>query len=74
MITPQERVGGFSKKFEGLIMNKRKPIAPCKECQERTLGCHSSCGAYSVFRANLDNRNKAIRESKLRGKADIYAT
>ena len=35
-------------------------IAPCKDCQERTVGCHSSCDKYLAFRAERDALNAAL--------------
>ena len=30
--------------------------APCKQCPDRVVGCHSSCAAYLAFRAMMDDR------------------
>lgn len=35
--------------------------APCKDCQNRQLGCHGSCQAYLDY----DSRNKQINVKKL---------
>ena len=31
-----------------------KPKAPCKGCEERALGCHSTCERYKEFRAQQE--------------------
>lgn len=35
-----------------------RPKAPCKDCPDRTIGCHSSCEVYGSFREELDEYNK----------------
>lgn len=30
-------------------------IAPCKDCKDRKLGCHSTCQKYNDFRQAKDN-------------------
>jgi hypothetical protein len=35
-------------------------IAPCKDCPDRKVGCHSSCDKYKSFQAY----NKELKESK----------
>ena len=34
--------------------------APCKNCEKRTLGCHSSCKDYMEYKAEVE-RIKAVR-------------
>jgi hypothetical protein len=29
-------------------------LAPCKDCPERVLGCHSTCEKYIAFREERD--------------------
>ena len=31
--------------------------APCKDCERRTVGCHSSCPEYQEFRLERDRIN-----------------
>lgn len=31
-----------------------KPQAPCYQCAERELNCHSQCDKYNEFKENLD--------------------
>lgn len=38
-------------------------IAPCKDCPERVLGCHSTCEKYQAFNAwAIENRKKRQSE------------
>ena len=36
-------------------------VAPCKDCEKRHLGCHSSCEEYQEFRKAKDLDNAAKR-------------
>lgn len=38
--------------------------APCKDCKDRFVGCHSSCDKYKEFRINLDEEREKTREEK----------
>lgn len=35
---------------------------PCKDCEERELGCHSHCIAYKKFRAEIDEISEKKRK------------
>lgn len=37
-------------------------IAPCKDCRERHLGCHSECEKYKAYRETLDSKNAKRKE------------
>ena len=39
-------------------------ISPCKNCEMRSIGCHSVCKYYKTYRENLDNFNSKIKEEK----------
>ena len=39
-----------------------KPIAPCRGCPDREVGCHSICEKYLAY----DAENKIFREEKIR--------
>lgn len=30
-------------------------ISPCKDCQNRKIGCHAGCEKYLAWRASLDS-------------------
>lgn len=40
--------------------------APCKDCQDRFSGCHSSCEKYLEFKKKDQEEKEAIREEKSR--------
>lgn len=44
-------------------------LAPCKDCPDRYVGCHSKCTKYKEFRSNLDNLNNKLKEAKRLQKA-----
>ncbi len=39
-----------------------EPKAPCKDCQERELGCHDRCEKYQAFRVERQEYNLKIAE------------
>ena len=43
--------------------------SPCKDCQNRFVGCHSSCVKYIDYKQASSVRAKAVKEKKkeLRG-------
>lgn len=43
---------------------KKNLLAPCKNCPDRYVGCHSQCESYKKFRKLKDIQNKEIREDK----------
>lgn len=38
--------------------------APCKDCKERELGCHSKCEKYLAFKLERDKEQEQIRKIK----------
>ena len=36
--------------------------APCKDCPDRAVGCHSTCTKYQEFRKQQDAENEAIKK------------
>lgn len=36
-----------------------RKISPCKDCEERVLGCHSTCEKYQEFNAYMEEQRKA---------------
>ena len=32
--------------------------SPCRDCPERTVGCHGKCEAYKAYRGVLDEINR----------------
>lgn len=41
--------------------------SPCKDCEYRVLGCHSTCAAYIKYSSN---RKKEIESRDIRG--DVF--
>ena len=37
---------------------------PCKDCQKRTMACHTSCKDYKNWKADHDNRKAEIVEKE----------
>lgn len=37
-----------------------QPIAPCKDCQEKELGCHDRCEKYQAFRTERKEFNSQM--------------
>ena len=38
-------------------------IAPCKDCPNRTVGCHAMCAKYRAFKVLQNRQNKRRREA-----------
>lgn len=36
---------------------------PCKDCADRTVGCHAGCERYQAFRAEIDGRPRQRRDA-----------
>lgn len=51
-------------------IGRSKKDAPCKDCPNRYVGCHSKCGDYLLYRSELDEHNKTVRLIKGGGKDD----
>ncbi|MCR4889157.1 MAG: hypothetical protein K5979_08290 [Ruminococcus sp.] len=47
-------------------------MSPCKDCTDRCIGCHSTCGDYKLYRAEIEKRN-AEKAEKNAEKDFIYA-
>lgn len=37
-------------------------LAPCKDCENREIGCHSRCAAYIKYKSELNVAKKDIIE------------
>lgn len=35
---------------------------PCKDCEERYVGCHSKCAQYKHFKQENEKKNKFVQE------------
>lgn len=38
--------------------------SPCKNCENRYLGCHSECGKYTMFKRKREYESAIIRKKK----------
>jgi len=36
-------------------------VSPCKECSDRCIGCHSTCGEYAEYKQELERRRHDIK-------------
>ena len=39
-------------------------IAPCKDCRDRVLGCHSHCEKYMTYKKKHDEEMTAFHKEK----------
>ena len=39
--------------------------SPCKECQDRAVGCHAKCERYADFKAESERERKAFYLKKI---------
>ena len=39
-------------------------MSPCKDCEERHVGCHSKCEKYAEFRKEVNEKREALREQQ----------
>lgn len=42
-----------------------QPIAPCKDCKNRTINCHSKCKLYLQYRKDLDEYNEQVKQQRM---------
>lgn len=41
-------------------MISRQILPPCKGCEDRCIGCHSTCGDYKEYKAALEARREQV--------------
>lgn len=41
--------------------------SPCQGCEDRCIGCHTTCGDYAIYKAELE----AIRARQIAENAEI---
>lgn len=41
---------------------ENKTLSPCKECTERSIGCHSECVKYKIYRTIRRHNGKRINK------------
>ena len=49
-----------------------KPVAPCKDCRKREIGCHAKCKKYNKFSVDLAAWHAAVREETGTKEADSF--
>lgn len=47
-----------------MIINQSRLVAPCRYCNDRKVGCHSTCELYIEYRKKLDEENALRNHSK----------
>ena len=52
------------------MVRQRINIAPCKDCEDRTIGCHPKCGRYLEWKKKDDLLKAELRECG-RAESDI---
>lgn len=35
-------------------------MSPCKGCEDRCIGCHTTCGDYAIYKQALENNRAKI--------------
>lgn len=43
---------------------KKKPMAPCKDCEDRFVGCHSTCTEYQKYKKDISDFNYQVKLSR----------
>lgn len=46
-------------------------VSPCKDCERRAVGCHSTCPDYAEYKNKLDHKNDAAAVRRVRDDAVI---
>ena len=36
-------------------------MSPCKGCDDRCIGCHTTCGDYAIYKQELERRRSDIK-------------
>jgi len=37
-------------------------MSPCKNCADRCIGCHTTCGDYAIYKQELERRRTEIKK------------
>ena len=37
-------------------------MPPCKNCTDRCIGCHTTCGDYAIYKQELERRRTEIKK------------
>lgn len=36
-------------------------MSPCKNCNDRYIGCHTTCGDYAIYKQELERRRTEVK-------------
>lgn len=36
-------------------------LSPCKDCDDRCIGCHTTCGDYAEYKQELERRRTEVK-------------
>lgn len=36
-------------------------MSPCKNCTDRCIGCHTTCGDYAIYKQELEHRRTEVK-------------
>ena len=42
-----------------MIVSATAP-SPCKDCEDRCIGCHTTCGDYAIYKQTLEQNRARI--------------
>ena len=48
-----------------------KAVVPCKDCKNRSQGCHCNCDKYKKYKEEMNDINENIEKKKHWAKTDI---
>lgn len=52
--------------MEAITLRNKYRKSPCKECEERKSGCHSTCEKYKEYRESIDHiKNEKKKEAEI---------
>lgn len=49
-----------------------RPVPPCKECEDRTEKCHTTCERYREYQRERQAYNKAVRKERTKYWGDAF--
>ena len=47
-----------------LLVGEIMAKVPCYKCEDRIVGCHSTCERYIAYRKETDEQNKLIQKNR----------
>ena len=49
----------------------KKPQSPCKDCEDREVGCHGKCEKYQRFHEDIVAYSEVVKVNKMKD-AKVY--